>query len=140
MGKPAIHIDTKRFKARLKHAQDELGDMSSFWDAVGQIMRTSMMDNFEAGGRPRKWKKLSKAYAKRKKGNKTLIASGVMRNSTDYKAASSYVDFGSYGVEYAARHNFGFGTTPQRKFVVMHRHDRAEIYATLDDYLEDAFK
>lgn len=76
---------------------------------IGQIIRTSVVRNFEKGGRPQKWKPLKKATLAQKKGNKILINKGFdggLLGSINVKATESSVSVGT-NKKYAAIHQIG---------------------------------
>lgn len=86
----------RRMKARGR-------DMTPAMKVVGEIVRSSVVRNFEEGGRPR-WKPSRKAKGK------TLIKSGRLMASISRKAYRDRAEVGTNAV-YAAIHQFGFEGT-----------------------------
>lgn len=85
-------------------------------DAIGNLLVTSILRNFEAGGRPKKWRPLKPATKKRKKTQKTLIETGRLRDSITFKLENKgrRLVVGT-NIGYAATHQFGFkGRVEQR--------------------------
>lgn len=81
--------------------------------AIGQIGVDSVQENFDAQGRPVKWKK-RKSPPRRStgKGYKILTLSGRLRNSVRYRVEGREVRVGT-NVIYASVHNRGYSGTQQ---------------------------
>ncbi|MBI4651295.1 phage virion morphogenesis protein [Candidatus Desantisbacteria bacterium] len=120
-------------KNNIKQIEERAKNMTPVMKIIGQIVRTSVVDNFAAGGRPEKWQPLKmisyvlgytmgkkrQAYTKKgvqtagfqryTAGKKILITSGRLLGSINAKA---YTDKATVetNVEYAARHQFGIGS------------------------------
>jgi len=97
-----VKIDDSELKALLSHLQGGLEDLTPAMKTIGQVVRTSVIRNFEKGGRPR-W-----AVSQRVKndGGVTLSESHRLRNSINVQANKSSVAVGT-NVAYAAVHQFG---------------------------------
>ncbi len=78
-------------------------DMTPAMQVVGEIVRSSSVRNFEAGGRPTVWQVSKRA---RKEGGQTLIKSGRLRKSITIKAGRMDVVIGT-NVVYARIHQLG---------------------------------
>ena len=100
---------------RLEELQALLGELGRRMQStrpamqiVGEILRTSVVRNFEVGGRPEKWKPLSKAYARRRKkgAGSILRLTGRLMNSITARAEDDRAVVGT-NVVYAAIHQFG---------------------------------
>jgi phage virion morphogenesis protein len=96
------------------------GDAIPAMKIIGQIVRTSVIRNFEKEGRPNKWAPLSETTLKRrKKGGGILRVKGMaggLMGSINVKASSRTVVIGTNKI-YAATHQFGakkgeFGRVP----------------------------
>lgn len=82
------------------------GDLRPALKECFQILRTSVLRNFEVGGRPSRWKRSHRAEAE---GGKTLVDTGGLRDSIAWAAPRlepHRLVFGTKKV-YAAVHQFG---------------------------------
>ena len=111
-------IDDQEVKALLRRIQRNLGDLTPAHKIIGATVRTSVIRNFEKGGRPRKWAPHSKTTeARRGRGAKVLMKQGLgggMAGSVNFRASRNSVAIGT-NKKYAAVHQFGakkgsFGT------------------------------
>lgn len=106
-------------------------------EAAGEIAIASVIQNFQAEGRPEKWKALSpKTLAGRRRGKgkggpKILTDSGRLRNSFSKRLVSGTgIEIGT-NVKYAKRQNFGYpggagrghSKTPARPFALLQNSD-----------------
>jgi phage gpG-like protein len=91
---------------------NRLRNMKPALRIVGQILRTSVVRNFEEGGRPSRWKESKRASAE---GGLTLSDTGRLRNSIHAKVFSNQVQVGT-NVVYAAIQHFGGSTAPHTIF------------------------
>jgi len=110
--------DDSRVMGLLGRMAQHMGDMTPVNKIIGSIVRTSVIRNFEKGGRPKKWKKHSKATeARRGKGAKILMVQGLgagLAGSIHVSAGRSSVTVGT-NKAHAGTHQFGakkgsFGT------------------------------
>jgi len=112
-----ITIKDQRIKRLLGGIQRRMGDLTPAMKIIGQIIRTSIVRNFEKGGRPAKWTPLSPATKARRKGRKILMDQGMgggLAGSIHARADKDSVTIGTNKI-YAAVHQFGadkgsFGT------------------------------
>ena len=113
-----VTVDDREIADLLDRIQKNLGDLTPAMKIIGAIGRTSVIRNFEKSGRPKKWKKHSKATEKRRgKGAKILMVQGLgagLAGSINYKADKDSATIGTPKV-YGAVHQFGakkgsFGT------------------------------
>lgn len=128
-----IEIDTSDLKESLDQIRDRCGNLRPAMLAIGNIMQNSIRANFDAGGRPEKWKPLSQATIlgmltsrdldKRKKtatlksGSKKRIGSkkrliglgmrGGLMGSIHFSADKSSVEVGPDDRPYARIQQFG---------------------------------
>ena len=104
--------DVKELLAQIRRRTHTLAPVMNI---IGQIVRTSIVRNFEKEGRPKRWKKHSKTTENRRgKGATILRAESHLMNSIHHKAHKNSVVIGTDRV-YAAIHQFGaekgaFGT------------------------------
>ena len=114
-----IKIEDKEVKELLSRIQTKAKNLRPVMSIIGEIVQTSIQRNFEAGGRPKKWKPLSPATIARRKeqgrwpGKILAIRGGLFRSIT-YQAKNDRVEIGA-NIKYAALHHFGakkgkFGT------------------------------
>ena len=75
---------------------------SHIWNDISERCVRSVKENFQQGGRPKKWKKSARA----KKGGKTLIDTSRLINSITYQSFGDETRVGTNTI-YAAIHNFG---------------------------------
>jgi len=76
---------------------------------IGDVVLTSVKDNFEAEGRPERWKP---SLRLRKERGQTLSRTGVLRRSFTVQAGNGFVAVGT-NVPYAAIHQAGGRTSPR---------------------------
>ncbi len=116
-----VKIDDQKVVKLLKQIEKRSGDLKPALKNIGQLVRTSIVNNFIAEGRPEKWKKLSEVRKKQRgKGVKKILrvqgAAGGLMGSIKPKTSAKKVIIGTNKV-YAAVHQFGakkgsFGTVP----------------------------
>ena len=114
-----IKVDDEQVNALFGRLQTRMNDLTPAMKVIGEIVRTSVVKNFEVGGRPR-WKPLSPVTLARRKGSKILYRQGPaggLLGSIHYKADKDRVVIGTNKV-YAAVHQFGakkgsFGTVTE---------------------------
>ena len=108
--------------------------------AAGTYMIGSIVKNFNAGGRPKKWEKLADSTIRgRRKGKgrggiKILVDKGQLRNSSSMRMRTDGVEVGTNMVQ-AKRQHFGYpeGTgrghakTPARPFMMFQDEDSDAI-------------
>ena len=125
----------------LKH---RFGHMRPAMKIIGQTIRTSVVENFQQGGRPEAWEPLSDATLLTKRGNKILVNQGFeggMMGSIHPESGENWVMVGT-DKKYAAIHQFGGKagrghkvTIPARPFMEIQDEDWLEITEQLNDYL-----
>jgi phage gpG-like protein len=76
---------------------------------IGELVRSSVIRNFQEGGRPERWPKSARA---RKEGGQTLVDTARMRNSINVRVYLRHVEVGT-NVAYAAAHQFGAEIRPR---------------------------
>jgi len=110
--------DNRREVAQwLRRIAARMGSPGPGLKIMGEIVRTSVIRNFEVGGRPGKWKALRASTLRRKRGGRILVQQGFaggLMGSIHARVAGERVLIGTNKV-YAAVHQFGakkgsFGT------------------------------
>lgn len=120
------------------------------WEAplaiIGEVVRTSVVRNFEEGGRPEPWAELSDATLLTKRGGKVMVdqgfAGGLMGSIHSKIEGADTVLVGTDKV-YGAIHQFGGEAGPKTKrvqiparpYLMVQDEDWVEIIETLQDYL-----
>ena len=103
-----IRYDDKEVQAMFARIQRRLGDLTPATKVISQIVRTSVVRNFEVGGRP-KWKPLSRVTLALRKGTKVLYRQGMAGGLLGSIHAKAYRDRAVIGTNKAcaAVHQFG---------------------------------
>ncbi len=102
-----VKIDDRELQKAIQGFLARSGDLTPAMEVVGNIVRTSIVRNFEKGGRPKKWKKHGKQTEKRRgTGAHILRDEGHLMESIKPKAYRDRVVVGTNKV-YAAIHHFG---------------------------------
>ncbi|MFW5490423.1 MAG: phage virion morphogenesis protein [Desulfovibrio sp.] len=110
-------VRAKELLADLNSVERRMVDNSPAMKSIGQLLRTSTIRNFEAGGRPTAWAPLKPSTLKRRKGNKILRRQGFaggLVGSISARPLKNSVLIGT-NKKYAPVHQFGakrgsFGT------------------------------
>ncbi len=141
MIKLSVTLDADMAKATLAALKSKMKNMTPVMKTVGQVIRASIQRNFEHGGRPEGWIRLSPATLKKRRGNKILVDTARLKNSIKIQASSDKVIVGT-NVIYAAIHHFGGQagrgrkvTIPARPFMLVQDEDWKEINEVSADYL-----
>lgn len=98
-----IDVDNKEVSALFKQISSRVADLTPLMNISGEIIRSSVIENFRVGGRPEKWKPSKRAILQ---DGQTLVDKGILRNSINYQAGRNRVEVGT-NVVYAAIHQFG---------------------------------
>ncbi|MGC9218455.1 MAG: phage virion morphogenesis protein [Athalassotoga sp.] len=122
---------------KLKLIMSHVSDLSKPMSEIGQLMKRSVIENFQAGGRPR-WQQLSQKYLEWKMSHgytsQILVLTHKLMQSfntqTDAKSARVFT-----GVKYAARHNFGDNLVPQRQFMMFQDEDISKIKEIISKFV-----
>jgi phage gpG-like protein len=108
------NIDDTAVKERLQKIARQSGNLRDPLDKCGEILVSSIEQNFNAQGRfsePGSWRggpnKWPQSGAAKKRGGMTLSKSGQLRRSIQKTTSDTRVEVGT-NKEYAAAHNFGF--------------------------------
>jgi len=111
-----LEMKDREIREVLGRIQRRMDDLAPAMRILGNIVRTSVIRNFEAGGRPR-WKPLSPVTLAGRKGGKILMRQGFaggLAGSINVRAEKDRAIVGT-NKAYAAVHQFGarkgsFGT------------------------------
>ncbi len=102
-----IRIEDQGVKRLLARIQRRTHSLTPAMNIIGQIVRTSIVRNFEKEGRPQRWKAHSETTENRRgKGVSILREEGHLMNSIHSKAYKDRTVIGTNRV-YAAVHQFG---------------------------------
>ena len=133
-----VTIDDAEVKALLTSLRERVEDLTPVMNTIGQIVRTSVVKNFEQGGRPTKWQPSQRAT---REGGLTLVDSARLRNSINAKATSKQVVIGT-NVVYGAIHQLGGKAgrgrkvnIPARPFLAVQAEDWTEIKKAITDHI-----
>ena len=103
-----IKINTDTLQNSLNAIAQRTSNTQPLMTQLARIMRNAVLDNFEAGGRPRG---LRASIRPRVKDRGCCRPVGVLRNSITQNSTATEAVVGT-NVEYAAIHNFGGQTAP----------------------------
>ncbi|MBI5634867.1 MAG: phage virion morphogenesis protein [Nitrospirae bacterium] len=162
-----VKVDDKEVREMLSQLKERTGNLKPAMSIIGQIVRSSIIKNFEAEGRPQKWQPLSMATlylriggasSKKKRGgtkvgairklasHKVLQDTARLKNSINSNAFSDRVEIGT-NVIYGAIHQFGGAagrgkkvTIPARPFLMVQDEDWPTIKNAVSDYLTKGLK
>jgi phage virion morphogenesis protein len=135
-----VKIEDEPLRVLLSALNKKMGNMTPVMKTIGEIVRSSVIRNFEQERDPAgaKWKPSVRAMIS---GGKTLTDRAILRNSLNVRASSNKVSVGT-NIVYAAIHQFGGKagrgrkvSLPARPFLGVRDDDWTEIKASLMDYL-----
>lgn len=135
-------------KDMLAKLQQRVENPKPAFAEIGEIVRSSIIKNFQQSGRPEKWQPLATATIKKKRGGagKTLIDTARLMNSITARAHTDKAVIGT-NVIYAAIHQFGGkagrglkATIPERPFLMVQDEDWTPITEAISRYLVGGFK
>lgn len=159
-----MKIDTAELKKEIGRIITRLENKTPAMKIIGEIVKSSVIKNFQEGGRPTKWMptkaissaisykmkgkatqtkagKETKGFARYKAGKKTLIDTARLMKSINPRAFSDRAEIGT-NVVYAAIHQFGGKAgrgrkvnIPARPFLMVQDEDWASIKAALSKYI-----
>ncbi|NBJ15718.1 MAG: phage virion morphogenesis protein [Dehalobacter sp. 4CP] len=145
-----VKIEDGEVKTMLTNLMSKTGNLKPAMETIGQIVRRSVLKNFDKGGRPAKWIPSKRVL---KHGGKTLVDKAILRNSINYNAFSNSVEIGpADSVPYAAVHQFGIGrrsvissrrvmgAIPARPYLLVQDEDWVETKEALKDHLMEGSK
>lgn len=133
-----VKVEDGEIKALLGRLSQRTKDLTPVMRTIGQIVRTSVIKNFEKGGRPERWQPSQRALMA---GGLTLVDTARLRNSINAKASSNSVEIGT-NVIYGAIHQLGGQagrgkkvTIPARPFLAVQTEDWTEIKKAITDHI-----
>lgn len=137
-------IDDTQLTGLLEAIAKRCGNMLPAMQIIGETVKASVVENFQAGGRPNGWQALSPVTRAMKKGGSILIGkghAGGLMGSIHYEAESNAVMVGTNKI-YGAIHQFsgqaGRGhkvTIPARPYLMVQDKDWTEITEQLEEYI-----
>lgn len=135
-----IDIDDREIRDGLKALQDKLGNLTPFYQDIGEALLNSTRRRFETQTAPdgSPWAPLSPDYKKRKKKHSDLILTlnGYLRGTLNYRATRDELRVGTPMI-YGAAHQFGRPdiNLPDRPFLGLSDDDTEMILDTLESWL-----
>ena len=136
--------DTKKVSAMLRKMKHRFGHMRPGLKIIGETIRTSVVENFQQGGRPEAWEPLSVSTLLSKRGEMVLVEQGFaggLMGSIHAEVGDDWVMVGTDKV-YGAIHQFGgpagrghSAEIPARPYLEIQDDDWVEITEQLNDYL-----
>jgi len=122
-----INVGTERreVQAMLARIDRRAKNLRPVMRVVGQVVRSSVVRNFMVGGRPEKWEPSQRV---KRKGGKTLVRRGRLRDSIKSRAFPDHVEVGT-NVKYAIFHQLGTKHMVSRPFLLVQEEDWPEIDA-----------
>ena len=136
----AIKIDDTGVKDALNDYLAKSKNLTPAMKIIGETVRTSIVKNFEQGGRPAKW------TPSKKSSGMTLIKSARLMKSITANAYPDRAEIGT-NVIYAAIHQLGGKagrgkktTISARPFLAVQDEDWPEITKAVNNYLLERFK
>ena len=145
MIKLTVDLNAELAKEALASLKAKMGNMTPVMRTVGQVIRASVQKNFETGGRPTGWVKLSPVTTAGKKrgkgGHKILVDTARLKNSPKVKASANEVTVGT-NLVYAAIQHFGGMAgrgqkvkIPARPYMLIQPEDWDEINREASEWL-----
>jgi phage virion morphogenesis protein len=162
--KITVDIQDKELKDLLTALTKRATDLKPAMKEVGDIVRSSIIRNFEAGGRPERWQPnalstimagrgrsrtytlkgiVRKPQERKLQKSKVLMRTARLRNSIKHKAYSDRVEIGTnviYGRIHQLGGKAGSGlkvTIPARPYLMVQDEDWPEIRTAIENYLID---
>ncbi len=141
-----ITVDDRDLQQKLAKLDKAVFNTRPFFGVVGEILKTSIVRNFEVGGRYSavgdwhggnlKWQETVAATNR-----KILVKESLLLDSINWVAGLDSVEVGS-NVAYSAIHNFGGKAgrnksvdIPGRPFMVVQDEDLEQILAEADEHI-----
>jgi len=143
-----IKYDDRKVRRMLKRLSRRVSDMTPVMREIGGIVRTSVIKNFEVGGRYKAKGSIeggAKRWRPRKKSRpqRILIQSGRLMGSINARPSSDSVKIGPDNVVYGAIHQLGGKagrgkkvTIPARPYLVIQQEDKTEMIKAIDRHLK----
>lgn len=114
---------------------NSIEDLSPVIPAMGELLVGSVLENFDKGGRPNKWKQSERA---RKEGGQTLVDDKNMMNSTHWDADGDSALVVGLSDEKAVWHDSPSkkSNNPQRKILMIQDEDYDDIGDLLAGHID----
>ena len=123
-----VNVDASKLLNRLNKFEGNLNTLP--WMQAGGIVRNSILENFVAQGRPKKW-----APRKDKLSHPILDKSGKMKGSIDIAPLNNGVSVGTRGISYAKFPQHGTKFMPARPYVMVQPGDIKDIQVLFRKHL-----
>ena len=139
-----VKIEDREVKSLFKRLKHRFHDLSPVTKIMGEIITSSVIRNFETGGRPQKWQKLAAVTIKKKGHARPLIGETTNLMSIAYKAYPDRVVIGPppSARAYARIHQLGGragrglkALIPARPYLLVQYEDWTEIKDAARDHL-----
>ncbi len=133
-----LRIDDKEFRRKVKALGDGIDDPLPLIKVWGEIVQTSISENFERGGRPARWTPLSQVTI-RLKGHAVPLrgrTGNLARITIAFQRSTLIVGTAPAARDYAAIQQFGGNAgrnrkvrIPARPFILLQAEDKKEMAA-----------
>jgi len=123
-----VNVDASKLLNRLNQFETNLNTLP--WMQAGGIVRNSILENFVAQGRPKKW-----APRKDKLSHPILDKSGKLKGSIDIAPIKDGVSVGTRGISYAKFPQLGTKKMVARPYVMVQGEDIKDIQALFRKHL-----
>ena len=145
-----IKLDDSKIQAGIDRLQDELGDMTTFMEDLGEILVASTKARFAEGKAPdgTAWAPNSPVTLARKADSRPLFGNSGMLNSQIYALPGADSVQIASNLDYAAMMHFGgtksvydnlWGDIPARPFFGLSDEDKENIMGEINHWLSGAF-
>ena len=157
-----MKIDDRQINELLRRLRRKMGDLTPVMEEIGELIVSSVQENFNRGGRysepgswrggNKKWKELAPSTIRERERQgywpgQILVRTGDLKESITYDAGKDYVIVGTWDIDYAAIHQFGgkagrkhAAKIPARPFLVVQDEDLEEIKEIILDYIKELSK
>ena len=143
--KATLTQDDRQLKKLFKRMKAKSKDLTPAMMIIAEMLRTSVVENFEAQGRPEGWEPLANSTLKKKTNTgRILFEEGNLMDSVSGKGSSDKAEVGTSSI-YAAIHHFGglagkggSAEIPERPFMLIQDEDIEEAKDVLLDHIMDA--
>jgi len=139
-----IKIDDSQMTSALAAIAKRCGNLLPAMQIIGETVKSSVVENFQDGGRPNGWQQLSPVTLAMKKGGKILIGKGFaggLMGSIHSEPENNSVMVGT-DKKYGAIHQFGGQagrghkvTIPARPYLMVQDEDWPDITEQLEEYI-----
>lgn len=139
-----ITHNSEEVQRKLREIADRCESAQPALKIIGETLRDSIRENFDAGGRPERWAELKDSTLKRKRSGYILVEqgrAGGLLGSINFQVEETAVYVGT-NKKYGAIHQLGnpeglnnAPPMPARPFLAVQDEDEEEIMAALNDFV-----